>query len=170
VFWSVCILALFLLVASTRLNYPLGYGTNLFVYLLFLAICVFWMPEDYQVLFIRRYKFFARLGIGFFAAFVLTGGAIMIPLTETFDFDDTTVFLNKKYRVVITEEVITSGGRRYFAILRRKWLSEYCIFNPGYYRRVDEPMILEINDQPALILRSERKGFERDTIWFNDAE
>lgn len=167
VFWSVFSLALLLLVLSTRLNYPLGYGTNLFVYLLFLMICVFWMPENVRA-FLLRYK---RVLIGsclasgclFALAFFATAGGILLWYFDTFDFNDETVFLDEKYRVVIVSPVITSGGRNYFAVLRRKGWKESCVFRPNYYRYVDDSRVVEIDGQPALILPS-----EKDTIWFNN--
>lgn len=154
--------------ASAKLNYPLGYNANLFVYLFFLAICVFWMPKDSWVNLLRYKKVLIGSCLVFIIAFFVTAGGILIWYFETFDFEDETVFLNNKYRVVVTSEVITSGGRKYFAVLRRRGLGEYCVFKPDYYRSIDEPRVVEINEQPALILLSERRGFERDTLWFHD--
>ena len=166
VFWSVCALALFLLLASTRLNYPLGYRTNSFVYLLFLMICVFWMPEDIRS-FLLRYK---KVLIGsclasgcfFILAFFATAGGILLWCFDTFDFNDETVFLDEKYRVVTVSPVVRSGGSNYFAVLKRKRWKEYCIFKSDYYRYVYDAQVVEIDGQPALILQG-----ERDTVWLN---
>jgi hypothetical protein len=128
------------------------------------------MPDNYSAKLLNFKKVLIGSCLVFIIAFFATAGGILVWYFETFDFEDETVFLNEKYRVVVTSEVITSGGRGYFAVLRRKDWGEYCVFKPDYYRRVDEPIVVVINEQPALILRSERRGFERDTLWFNDAE
>ena len=107
-------LSVFLLLSSLCLYYPLGYHTNRLVFAAFLLCNLFWLPDDYWQYVTERWQKAKNtclvLGSIFLLAFAFTGGIILMPLEESFDFDDDTVFLDKNYRIVVTSKVITSGG------------------------------------------------------------
>ena len=170
IFWLLFALCLFLLFSSLILYYPLGYYTNSLVYSGFLLFNFFGLPEDYRqyLINLRHNAKNTCLGCGslFVIVFVLTGGAVFIPFEHTFDFDDETIFFSTKYRIVVTSQVIRSGGQSYIAVLERNILSESCVFKPQYCRRWDRSEIIKTDKGPALKVNSENTG-RFDTLYWN---
>lgn len=54
-----------------------------------------------------------------------------IPFEHTFDFDDETVFFSTKYRIVVTSQVIRSGGQSYIAVLNEMCSRNLAFSNPS---------------------------------------
>ena len=170
IYWFLFALSLFVFLSSLTLYYPLGYYSNSLVYSGFLLVNFFGLPDDYhQFLINLRDKVkntSLTCGILFLLVFVFTGGGIFLQFENTFDFDDETVFLNEKYRIVVTSQVITSGGQSYIAVLERNVLSESCVFKPHYCRRWYGPEVIKTDKGPALKVKS-KNGVRFDTLYWH---
>lgn len=149
---------------SLGLYYPLGYKTNSYVYIVFIVISIVYL-DSLGVL-----KKAVRTCLGcsfiFYVAFMLTAGLVLVAVFDLTDFDDETVFLNDRYRIVIISDVIRSGGQSYIAVLKREGKAERLLYKPGYSRRWENLRIITENGRVGLVARSE-DGSRLDTIWID---
>lgn len=161
----------YLLAASTYLNYPIGYHSNSFIYGMTLFYCIFYFWNNCPVI-IKNNRELIKNGCllaGSFGGimFFVSAGLIIVPILETFDFDDRIVFYDGKYRIVVTADIIRSGGQSYFAVLKRQGWAEHCILRTQGCPLYSNPKIIEKGGQ-IILVQTEISGEESSQIIPNE--
>jgi hypothetical protein len=162
------LISIILLYESRKLYYPLGYNTNTFIYLLTIGfglaqyILVEKNKKDQSfTIFKSPQQTFLILFLMDLSPFIIMLGSLFFG----FDFDDTVLLETNKYRVVDIYDVPTSGGRFYYAILKKEIISENCIYKSQNYERLDQPVIMQINGEDVLVAQNDTSS-EKKHIYF----
>ena len=161
-FWIFFGESVYLFWNSLNLYYSIGYKTKFFIYLIFIGISIVYLSYSgvFKKISQRKWGCSSVLYLTFFTLPIM----ILLPsIFEVTDFDDETLFLNEKYRIVSTSDVIMSGGQSYIAVLKREGKAEHCIYK-SEMRHWDKSRIITVDEKVGLVANNE-EGSRLDTIW-----